>query len=45
VVESMTQQQAQERREAITVELGELKIREHALLQELTHILGKFESY
>lgn len=44
-IESMTQEQAHERKNAITIELGELKIKEHALLQELSLILSKFESY
>ncbi|MCY7293830.1 hypothetical protein [Alteromonas sp. a30] len=44
-VDSMTAEQASERKNAITLELGELKIKEHALLQELSLILNKFESY
>lgn len=44
-LDGMTHQEAQERREAITFELGELKIKEHALLQELSHLSSKFDSY
>lgn len=42
-VENMTKEEAKARENSITYELGELKIREHALLQELARIMEKFD--
>ena len=42
-LDSLSNEAAKEREAAITFELGELKIREHRLLQELALIIEKFK--
>lgn len=42
-VEEMTKEDARKRESEITYELGELKIREHRLLNELSQIIKKLE--
>lgn len=42
-LESLSNEEAKQRESSITFELGELKIREHRLLQELALLIEKFK--